>query len=149
MKFFNKLARDEQGATAIEYGLIAALIAVAAVTAMQTLGSTLDTVELALQPDGQGIETCRVEPLLRYEDLTPERFETIFTAKLVRSLGPPSGPWPEPKPNLTRRYWRDPVDRGFTTAGLRRSLGYFHRFIVTFYPERVAALKALVEGRAA
>ncbi len=43
MKFFNKLARDEQGATAIEYGLIAALIAVAAVTAMQTLGSTLDT----------------------------------------------------------------------------------------------------------
>ncbi|MFL0356851.1 Flp family type IVb pilin [Erythrobacter sp. GH1-10] len=41
MKFFNKLARDEQGATAIEYGLIAALIAVAAITAMQSLGSTL------------------------------------------------------------------------------------------------------------
>ena len=41
MKFFNKLARDEQGATAIEYGLIAALIAVAAVTAMGTLGNTL------------------------------------------------------------------------------------------------------------
>jgi len=34
MTFFNKLARDEQGATAIEYGLIAALIAVAAITAM-------------------------------------------------------------------------------------------------------------------
>ena len=42
MKFFNKLARDEQGATAIEYGLIAALIAVAAITAMQTLGTNLD-----------------------------------------------------------------------------------------------------------
>ncbi|WP_298465901.1 Flp family type IVb pilin [uncultured Erythrobacter sp.] len=41
MKFFNKLARDEQGATAIEYGLIAALIAVAAITAMQSLGSQL------------------------------------------------------------------------------------------------------------
>ncbi|TRD10040.1 Flp family type IVb pilin [Erythrobacter insulae] len=41
MTFFNKLARDEQGATAIEYGLIAALIAVAAITAMQSLGSTL------------------------------------------------------------------------------------------------------------
>jgi pilus assembly protein Flp/PilA len=41
MKFFNKLARDEQGATAIEYGLIAALIAVAAITAMGALGNTL------------------------------------------------------------------------------------------------------------
>ena len=43
MKFFNKLLRDEQGATAIEYGLIAALIAVAAITAMQGLGSELTT----------------------------------------------------------------------------------------------------------
>jgi pilus assembly protein Flp/PilA len=43
MKFFNKLARDEQGATAIEYGLIAALIAVAAITAMQSLGGSLQT----------------------------------------------------------------------------------------------------------
>lgn len=42
MKFINKLIRDEQGATAIEYGLIAALIAVAAITAMTTLGSTLE-----------------------------------------------------------------------------------------------------------
>lgn len=42
MKFFNKLARDEQGATAIEYGLIAALIAVAAITAMGSLGNSLD-----------------------------------------------------------------------------------------------------------
>ena len=43
MKFFDKLLRDEQGATAIEYGLIAALIAVAAITAMQSLGSELQT----------------------------------------------------------------------------------------------------------
>jgi pilus assembly protein Flp/PilA len=42
MKFFNKLLRDEQGATAIEYGLIAALIAVAAITAMGSLGNQLD-----------------------------------------------------------------------------------------------------------
>jgi len=41
MKFINKLLRDEQGATAIEYGLIAALIAVAAITAMSTLGDSL------------------------------------------------------------------------------------------------------------
>ena len=43
MTFFNKLARDEQGATAIEYGLIAALIAVAAITAMQGLGTNLNS----------------------------------------------------------------------------------------------------------
>lgn len=41
MKFLNKLIRDEAGATAIEYGLIAALIAVAAITAMGTLGTQL------------------------------------------------------------------------------------------------------------
>lgn len=41
MKFFNNLMKDEQGATAIEYGLIAALIAVAAISAMQGLGNQL------------------------------------------------------------------------------------------------------------
>lgn len=43
MKFFRKLFADKKGATAIEYGLIAALIAVAAITAMQGLGNTLQT----------------------------------------------------------------------------------------------------------
>ncbi|MEN9682604.1 MAG: hypothetical protein RLZZ427_355 [Pseudomonadota bacterium] len=43
MKFINKLFRDDAGATAIEYGLIAALIAVAAITAMQGLGNQLKT----------------------------------------------------------------------------------------------------------
>ncbi|MBW8754629.1 MAG: Flp family type IVb pilin [Sphingomonadales bacterium] len=43
MKFFKKLRRNEAGATAIEYGLIAALIAVAAISAMQGLGSQLKT----------------------------------------------------------------------------------------------------------
>ncbi len=43
MKFINKLLRDEKGATAIEYGLIAALIAVAAITAMSSLGDNLNT----------------------------------------------------------------------------------------------------------
>jgi len=43
MKFINKLFRNEAGATAIEYGLIAALIAVAAITAMQGLGGQLKT----------------------------------------------------------------------------------------------------------
>ena len=41
MKILSKLFKNEQGATAIEYGLIAALIAVAAIAAMQGLGTSL------------------------------------------------------------------------------------------------------------
>jgi pilus assembly protein Flp/PilA len=36
-----KFLRNESGATAIEYGLIATLIAVAAITAMTTVGTNL------------------------------------------------------------------------------------------------------------
>ena len=42
MKFL-KLIKNEEGATAIEYGLIAALIAVAAITALTSVGSQLTT----------------------------------------------------------------------------------------------------------
>ena len=41
MKVIKKLFKNEDGATAIEYGLIAALIAVAAITAMTSLGTNL------------------------------------------------------------------------------------------------------------
>ena len=40
---FLKLIKNEKGATAIEYGLIAALIAVAAIGAMTSVGSKLGT----------------------------------------------------------------------------------------------------------
>ncbi|RYD93365.1 MAG: Flp family type IVb pilin [Sphingomonadales bacterium] len=43
MRKFIRIARDTRGATAIEYGLIAALIAVAAITAMSALGNQLTT----------------------------------------------------------------------------------------------------------
>ena len=43
MAFIRKLMKNEKGATAIEYGLIAALIAVAAITAMNSLGDTLSS----------------------------------------------------------------------------------------------------------
>ncbi len=43
MKFINKFFRNEDGATAIEYGLIAALIAVAMISAVQGLGSQVST----------------------------------------------------------------------------------------------------------
>lgn len=39
MQFVRKILRNVKGATAIEYGLIAALIAVAAITAMSALGT--------------------------------------------------------------------------------------------------------------
>ena len=41
MKIFRNLKKNVAGATAIEYGLIAALIAVAAITAMTSLGGSL------------------------------------------------------------------------------------------------------------
>jgi len=41
MSTFKKFVRDESGATAIEYGLIAALIAVACITILGTLGTNL------------------------------------------------------------------------------------------------------------
>ena len=41
MKVIKKIFKNENGATAIEYGLIAALIAVAAITAMTTVGTKL------------------------------------------------------------------------------------------------------------
>ena len=41
MQYFRKMLKDNKGATAIEYGLIAALIAVAAITAMGTVGNKL------------------------------------------------------------------------------------------------------------
>ena len=43
MSNFLKMIRNEEGATAIEYGLIAALIAVAAIGAMQGIGNRLNT----------------------------------------------------------------------------------------------------------
>ncbi len=42
MTKFRKMLKDNKGATAIEYGLIAALIAVAAITAMSGLGTQLN-----------------------------------------------------------------------------------------------------------
>jgi len=42
--FFAKFRSDDKGATAIEYGLIAALIAVAIIGTVTTLGTTLSTM---------------------------------------------------------------------------------------------------------
>jgi pilus assembly protein Flp/PilA len=44
MNTIARFANDESGATAIEYGLIAALIAVGIIAAATTLGSSLSSV---------------------------------------------------------------------------------------------------------
>ena len=44
MRFFTKLLKDESGATAIEYGLIAALVSVAAIAALQAMGTSLKAI---------------------------------------------------------------------------------------------------------
>ena len=41
MKILSRFAKDESGATAIEYGLIAGLIAVVCIGAMTTIGTNL------------------------------------------------------------------------------------------------------------
>lgn len=54
-KFKKSLWQDESGATAIEYGLLAALIAVVIIGAVSALGGTLrdtfETVEADINPE--------------------------------------------------------------------------------------------------
>lgn len=44
MNIFARFAKDESGATAIEYGLIAALISVGIIVAATTLGGSLSSL---------------------------------------------------------------------------------------------------------
>ena len=44
MQTLQRLIKDESGATAIEYGLIAGLVAVAIIAALTALGGALDTM---------------------------------------------------------------------------------------------------------
>lgn len=57
-KFVTRFIKDESGATAIEYGLIAALIAVVLITAMSALsgkiGGLFDSIGTELDTAGSG-----------------------------------------------------------------------------------------------
>jgi pilus assembly protein Flp/PilA len=53
MDTFKELLRDESGATAIEYGLIAAGISVAIITVVNTLGSQLKSTFTTITADLQ------------------------------------------------------------------------------------------------
>jgi pilus assembly protein Flp/PilA len=44
INMIKNFVKDESGATAIEYGLIAALVAVAIITALQALGGALNDI---------------------------------------------------------------------------------------------------------
>ena len=48
MQFIRKILKNSKGATAIEYGLIAALISVACIIAFRSLGLNLETIFLTI-----------------------------------------------------------------------------------------------------
>ena len=50
-KFLNRFAKDESGATAIEYGLIAALIAVALITVLGAVSGNLNNTFTRISTD--------------------------------------------------------------------------------------------------
>lgn len=60
MQLFQELMTDQEGATAIEYGLIAALVATGAIVAMGALGNSLSntftqvSTKLSNAQDGKG-----------------------------------------------------------------------------------------------
>ncbi|WP_417583965.1 Flp family type IVb pilin [Pelagibacterium sp.] len=62
MNLFKKFVADESGATAIEYGLIAALVAVVAIAAMTLIGENLTTtfsnIAACLDADNAGDGAC-------------------------------------------------------------------------------------------
>ncbi len=61
-KLIGKLRRDEKGVTALEYGLLAALIAGVIILSVQSLGSTIDTTFSNIDTAMQGVNSP-VEPL--------------------------------------------------------------------------------------
>ena len=57
LKIFRKLRKSERGATAIEYGLIAALVSIAAIAAFQSLGDSLVTIFSSVTSAVEGVAT--------------------------------------------------------------------------------------------
>lgn len=54
---FQKFARDESGATAIEYGLIAALVGIAIIAGVRALGTSLDNTFSSVSSTLDGART--------------------------------------------------------------------------------------------
>eukprot|EP01032_Pedospumella_encystans_P003975 gene3975-4703_t len=79
MQTIRKFIKNSKGATAIEYGLIAALIAVAAIAAMQGLGNQLKTT-FGVEPAAHPCASRRLQPADRQE------FRAAPTPQLVGTL---------------------------------------------------------------
>ena len=66
MTYVKRFLQDESGATAIEYGLIAALISVVIIAALNTLGGSLNTtfasVSGAVDTANGGTDDAAAEP---------------------------------------------------------------------------------------
>lgn len=54
MDLINRLVKDESGATAIEYGLIAGLVAVAIIAALSALGGSLTSLFTSVSSELDG-----------------------------------------------------------------------------------------------
>ena len=65
-KFISRFAKDESGATAIEYGLIAALIAVVIISAVTALGTTI-SFKFQAVVTGMGGNPSEAWVLLRWQ----------------------------------------------------------------------------------
>lgn len=61
MKIFARFAQDESGATAIEYGLIAALISVVIIGAVSLLGGSLNDVFTGINDCLEDASACATE----------------------------------------------------------------------------------------
>ena len=59
IKFIKLIKNDDKGATAIEYGLIAALIAVAIISAVSAVGTNLNSTFTNVAGGLSGAEACR------------------------------------------------------------------------------------------
>ena len=57
LKIIQKLCKSKKGATAIEYGLIAALVSIAAIVAFQALGDALTSIFGGLASTVEGVAT--------------------------------------------------------------------------------------------
>ena len=77
---FLKLIKNDKGATAIEYGLIAALIAVAAITAMSSLGTQLNTTLT-------NVSGAMAEARRAADKASPEKPASPANIRLARSGG--------------------------------------------------------------
>lgn len=57
LQFIRNFQKDESGATAIEYGLIAALVAVGLITALSALGTDLGDIFTNVSTELKGAST--------------------------------------------------------------------------------------------